>query len=118
MRTCDDGTLIVMIARVWRGWVGTDRAAEYVEYINATGMAEYLGTPGNLGAQMLARDLGDGRTEVVTLSWWESRDAIKAFAGDDIDRAVLYPDDEEFLVGNEDTVSHFEVVSSGPHPAG
>lgn len=101
-----------MIARVWRGWVSTGRAAEYVQYINDTGMAEYLQTPGNLGAQMLTRDLGDGRTEVVTLSWWESREAIKAFAGEDIDKAVFYPDDEEFLVGKEDTVSHFEVVSS------
>jgi heme-degrading monooxygenase HmoA len=102
-----------VIARVWRGWVNTSRAAEYVQYINATGMAEYLGTPGNLGAQMLTRDLGDGRTEVVTLSWWESREAIRAFAGEDIDRAVFYPDDEEFLVGKEETVSHFDVVSGG-----
>src|SRR5687767_8287408 len=107
-----------MIARMWRGWVATDRAAEYVEYIDRTGMAEYLQTPGNLGAQMWTRDLGDGRTEVLTLSWWESVDAIRAFAGEDIEQAVFYPDDEEYLVGKETTVSHFQVVSRAGASAG
>ena len=64
-----------MIARIWRGWVRTDRAAEYVDYIVRTGMAEYRGTPGNVDAQMLTRDLGDGRTEVLTMSWWDSLDS-------------------------------------------
>ena len=54
-----------MIARMWRGWVATDRAAEYVAYIEQTGLAAYRRTPGNVDAQMWTRDLGDGRTEVV-----------------------------------------------------
>ena len=40
---------------------------------------------------------------------WESRDAIKAFAGDDIEAAVLYPEDERFLIG-ESTIAHYDVV--------
>jgi heme-degrading monooxygenase HmoA len=95
---------------MWRGWVATDRAAEYTDYINATGIAEYRQTAGNLDAQMWTRDLGDGRTEVVTVSWWVSREAIVGFAGDDIDKAVFYPQDDEFLVGREESVSHFEVT--------
>jgi heme-degrading monooxygenase HmoA len=102
-----------VIARVWRGWVSTDRAAEYVQYIDATGFAEYLRTPGNRGAQMFTRDLGDGRTEVVTISWWDSRDSIRAFAGDDIEKAVSYGDDAEYLIGKEDKVAHYEVVRGG-----
>src|SRR3954453_2031355 len=98
-----------MIARMWRGWVGTGRAAEYVEYINLTGLAEYRQTPGNAGAQMWTRDLGDGRTEVVTVSWWDSLESIKGFAGDDISRAVYYPEDEGYLLAREDTVLHYEV---------
>ncbi|MBL7258083.1 antibiotic biosynthesis monooxygenase family protein [Paractinoplanes lichenicola] len=101
-----------MISRMWRGWVATDRAAEYVAYINETGMAEYKATPGNLDAQMWTRDLGDGRTEVVTLSWWESLDSIKAFAGDDITQAVFYPSDDNFLIDRETTVTHFEVTGT------
>lgn len=94
---------------MWRGWVSTERAAEYVAYINSTGIIGYRQTPGNLDAQMWTRDLGDGRTEVVTTSWWESVEAIHGFAGDDIERAVFYPQDDEFLVDREKTVTHYEV---------
>jgi len=103
-----------VIARIWRGWVSTARAAEYVAYIERTGIAEYRATPGNLGAQMLTRDLLDGRTEVLTLSWWESLESIHGFAGGDISIAVFYPEDDDFLVDRETTVSHYEVpVASG-----
>jgi len=99
-----------MIARRWRGWVATDRAEAYVDYLDATGLSEYKETPGNLGAYCLMRDLGDGRTEVQTLSFWESMDAVKRFAGDDPERAVYYPEDDDYLVGErEATVQHFRV---------
>lgn len=100
-----------MIARIWRGWVRTEDSAAYVDYIEATGMAKYRRTPGNRGAWMLARDLGDGRTEIVTLSFWASRDAIRGFAGDEIERAVFYPEDDRYLVDRETTVTHYEVVA-------
>jgi heme-degrading monooxygenase HmoA len=100
-----------MIARIWRGWVRTDRAAAYVDYIVDTGIAEYRQTAGNLGAQMLTRDLGDGRTEVLTLSWWESLDSIRGFAGDDITVAVYYPEDDDYLIDRESTVTHYEVAA-------
>jgi heme-degrading monooxygenase HmoA len=60
---------------------------------------------------MWIRDLGDGRTEVLTLSWWDSLDSIRGFAGDDIDVAVYYPEDEDYLIDRELTVSHYEVSS-------
>jgi heme-degrading monooxygenase HmoA len=98
-----------VIARIWRGWVATERTDEYVRYIERTGLAAYRATPGNQGAQMLTRDLGDGRTEVMTLSWWESLAAIHGFAGADIEQAVFYPEDDDFLVDREATVRHYEV---------
>jgi heme-degrading monooxygenase HmoA len=100
-----------MIARIWKGWVRTEDRAAYVDYIERTGMAEYRSTPGNAGACMLARDLGDDRTEIITLSFWVSRDAIGAFAGEDIERAVFYPEDDRYLVDRETTVTHYEVVA-------
>jgi len=103
-----------VIARLWRGWVATDRADEYVDYIAKTGLAEYRQTPGNRGAQMWTRDLGDGRTEVMTLSWWESLDHIRGFAGDDIGRAVYYPEDDAYLIDKEDTVTHYQVTGDAP----
>jgi hypothetical protein len=60
---------------------------------------------------MLRRDQGD-RAEFITLSLWESVDAIRAFAGDDIEAAVLYPEDEHYLLGGESTVTHYQVRSS------
>jgi heme-degrading monooxygenase HmoA len=96
---------------MWRGTVLTERAADYVDYINRTGLAEYRQTPGNLDAQMWTRDLGDGRTEVVTLSWWESLDSIKGFAGPDISRAVYYPEDEGYLLDQDPMVTHYTVAA-------
>ncbi len=97
-----------MIARVWKGVVRLDDAGAYADYIRRTGFAEYAETPGNRGAWMLRRDQED-RTEFITLSLWESREAIQAFAGDDIEAAVLYPEDERYLLG-ESTIAHYEVA--------
>jgi heme-degrading monooxygenase HmoA len=101
-----------MIARIWRGVVRSDDADAYAQYIRDTGFAEYGRTAGNRGAWMLRRDEG-GETEFITLSMWESRDAIKAFAGDDIEAAVLYPEDEKYLLGAS-TIAHFDVVDEVP----
>ena len=61
---------------------------------------------------MLRRDDGD-RTEFITFSLWESVDAVKAFAGEDYEAAVYYPEDERFLIEREDTVKHYEVAAEG-----
>lgn len=98
-----------MIARMWRGAVRRDDADAYAEYIANTGMAAYRSTPGNQGAWMLRRDVGD-RSEIVTFSLWDSQDSIRAFAGDDIDQAVFYQEDDRFLVERDRTVRHYEVV--------
>jgi heme-degrading monooxygenase HmoA len=98
-----------MIARIWQGVVRTGDADVYADYIRETGFAEYAETPGNRGAWLLRRGQGD-RTEFITLSLWDSVDAIRAFAGDDIEAAVLYPEDARYLVGGESTVTHYQVV--------
>ena len=98
-----------MIARTWRGAVRPADADAYADYIRETGFAEYGKTPGNRGAWMLRRD-EDDRTEFITLSMWESEEAIRAFAGEDIEAAVLYPEDEKYLIDGESTVTHHEVV--------
>ena len=97
---------------MWRGVVRREDADEYTAYIRDTGIAEYTQTPGDRGAWMLRRDEGE-RTEFVTYSLWDSLDAIRAFAGDDIEAAVYYPEDERFLIEREDTVKHYEVAAEG-----
>lgn len=96
--------------RTWRGAVEPGDAERYLQHQADTGIAGYRKIPGNLGAIVLRRDR-DGRCEVTTVSFWESLEAVRAFAGDDPDRARFFPGDDELLVEKDLHVDHFEVVS-------
>jgi heme-degrading monooxygenase HmoA len=100
--------VVGVIGRTWRGWTRREDADAYVAYLEQTGMPTYRGTPGNRGAWILRRDDGD-LTEFVTLTFWDSLDAVRAFAGDDVDRAVFYPEDDRFLVERDETATHWRV---------
>jgi len=100
-----------VILRRWSSRIRSADETEYVAYIAATGLKDYASTPGNLGCQMLMRGLADGTTEVTTLSWWESMDAIIAFAGDDPAVARYYPEDDRFLLAKPEQVEHHRVVA-------
>jgi len=98
-----------MIARIWRGATRAADADRYLDYLHATGLPGYRDTPGNRGVLALRRLEGD-RAEFLLLTLWESEEAVRGFAGDDVGRAVFYPEDDRFLVERDDRVSHFEVV--------
>ena len=100
-----------MIARIWRGAVAQADGDAYADYMDGTGMAAYTKTPGNRGAWMLRRDV-DGRTEFVMFTLWDSMEAITAFAGEQPDAAVFYPEDDRYLVERDETVSHYDVARS------
>jgi heme-degrading monooxygenase HmoA len=97
-----------VIARTWTGWTNSADAERYVDYLNETGVPGLAGTEGNRGVYVLRRSDGD-RAQFVVLSLWESLDAIKAFAGEDIEKAVFYARDDDFLVEREWTCVHYEV---------
>jgi|SRR5919198_3284792 heme-degrading monooxygenase HmoA len=99
------------IARIWRGAVRRDDADRYADYLRATGVKEYAETPGNRGVLMLRRDRGD-LVEFVLVTLWDSLDAVRGFAGDDVERAVFYPEDDAFLVERDLSASHFELLDS------
>ena len=80
----------------------------YAQYIRETGFNQYGQTAGNRGAWLLRRDEGD-RTQFVTYSLWDSVESIRAFAGEDFERAVYYPDDERYLLERDDRVTHYSV---------
>lgn len=100
-----------MIARTWHGVVPAERAAAYHKYLLETGVPDYLSTPGNRGVYVLRRVEGKHAHFVLT-SFWESLDAIRAFAGDEIDRARYYPEDSDYLEEFEPNVTHYEVLES------
>lgn len=97
-----------MIARIWHGVTAASQADRYLEYVRQTGLKEYRATKGNRGAFILRRTEGDN-THFLTLSFWESLDAIKKFAGEDYEKARYYPDDEKYLLEFESTVLHYEI---------
>ena len=96
------------IMREWRAEIRRTLKDEYVAYVNATGIAGYRQTPGNLGAVIATRDIDAERTEIVTLSWWKDEAAIRAFAGNEIGRAHYYPEDGRFLLTRPETVQHYD----------
>ena len=104
-----------MIARTWRGAVRADDAEAYAAYVRATGLAEYAATPGNRGAYLLYRIEGE-RAEVLTVSLWDSLDAVKGFAGADIERAVFYPEDDGYLVDRDLQARHWAVAGAADAP--
>jgi heme-degrading monooxygenase HmoA len=100
------------ILRKWTGRIRTAQAREYVEYIAGTGLDDYARTPGNLGFEMLVRELGNGETEVTTLSWWSSMESIRGFAGNTPELARYYPEDDRYLLHRPLHVEHHVIVAS------
>jgi heme-degrading monooxygenase HmoA len=98
-----------MIARVWHGVALEDKSEEYLDYVKETGVPGLSSTPGNLGV-MVYRRAEEGEVHFLLTSFWESYEAISAFAGPDIEQARYYPKDEEYLIELEPNVTHCEVV--------
>jgi len=100
-----------MIARTWHGVTHSLKADAYFAYLKESGLKEYRDTAGNRGVTVLRRTEGD-RAHFLLISFWDSFEAIRRFAGPNLDRAVYYPKDKEFLLELEPTVSHYEVLAS------
>jgi heme-degrading monooxygenase HmoA len=98
-----------MIARTWRGVVRAEDGQAYLAVVARTGLPASRATPGNVGFYVLERPAGD-RAEILTVSLWTSMDAISAFAGPDISRAVFFPEDDAYLVERDLHADHWEVV--------
>lgn len=101
-----------MIARTWHGAVSADRADEYYAYLQRTGVPDLKATGGNLGVYVMRRVQGP-EAHFFMISLWRSPDDIRAFAGEDIERARYYPEDAGFLLALEPHVTHYEVLT-GP----
>ena len=98
-----------MIIRMWHGRVNHNDAREYREFLQQRAIPDYQSVDGNIDVKILERQEEDA-THFITMTAWESFDAIKAFAGEDLERAKYYPEDEGYLLEFEPTVVHYEVV--------
>lgn len=97
-----------MIARVWHGATRAEDAEEYARYVEASGLTAARALAGNRGTLVLHRAVGD-RAEFETVLLFDSLDDIRAFAGDDIDAAVFFPEDDRYLIDRDLHVSHYTV---------
>jgi antibiotic biosynthesis monooxygenase (ABM) superfamily enzyme len=97
-----------VIAQVWRGATAAEDGDAYAAYIEETGTTSARKLAGSRGTLVLRRVVGD-RTEFQTILLFESLDDVRAFAGDDIEKAVFYPEDDRYLVDRDLSVSHYEV---------
>ncbi len=101
-----------MIARIWTGATHDEDADAYEEYMHEVAAPGYTNVPGHRALLMLRRPRGDGSTEFTMITCWDDMESIVAFAGEDPERAVFYPRDEQLLAERELTVRHYEVYGS------
>ncbi|HET8940765.1 MAG TPA: hypothetical protein VFN13_02095 [Rudaea sp.] len=98
-----------MIARIWRGITLKEKADDYLAYLRDTGLRDYATTPGNHGVTVLRRNQGE-HCEIMLISLWDSMEAVRAFAGENPDRSVYYPEDDQYLLEMEPLVRHYDVA--------
>ena len=99
-----------MIARLWRGQTAIATNTEaYFRYLTGTLFPSLKDLAGHHGAWIMRRDV-DGRTEFLAMTLWESRQAIEAFAGADIAKAIVEPEARAVLAEFDEFARHYEVA--------
>jgi heme-degrading monooxygenase HmoA len=98
-----------MIGRLWRGWANPEQADAYESLLRSEVLPGIRRIAGHRGAYVLRRER-DGRVEFVTVTFFDDLDAVRAFAGDDYEAAVVPPAARALLDEFEERSAHFEVV--------
>jgi heme-degrading monooxygenase HmoA len=99
-----------MIAREWRCRCPIPHRDGFLVHLDATGVRECQALLGFRGYQILERDMGL-EVEITLVTYWRSAEDIAAFAGQDITRAKLYPDDATFEITPDREVRHYLVLA-------
>jgi len=97
-----------VIARVWRGATLAEHGDAYAQYVEETGMRSARELPGSRGTLILRRTR-TGYAEFETIMLFDSMDDVRGFAGDELDAAVFFPEDDRYLVERDLEVKHYEV---------
>jgi antibiotic biosynthesis monooxygenase (ABM) superfamily enzyme len=97
-----------VIARVWRGATLAEDGDAYAAYLEETGMRNAREIPGSRGTLVLRRTRA-GYAEFETILLFESMEDVKGFAGDELDAAVFFDEDNRYLVERDLEVTHYEV---------
>ena len=98
-----------MIARLWRGWTSQADADAYERFLREHMFPSMERVPGFVGAELLRHDAGD-EVAFVTVTRFESLDAVRTFAGEDYERAVIEPEARALLTRHDERSEHFDVA--------
>ncbi len=98
-----------MIARIWRGWAPRERAGAYQRHYETEVSAHLRAVSGFRGAQLLRRDEG-GEVAFTSITWFTSLDAVRGFAGDDYERAVVEEGARAVLSRWDERAVHHDVA--------
>ena len=99
-----------MIARIWNGRTKVTHLEAYTQLMKDIAIPDYKKTPGFIKLSFL-RSVENDVAHFKLITYWESLEVIKNFAGADYEIAKYYPEDEQYLLEFEEKVSHFEVFS-------
>jgi heme-degrading monooxygenase HmoA len=99
-----------MISRIWHGYTEPGKADAYEALLKEEIFVGIKGRkiPGFREIQLFRRDLGP-ETEFITVMWFESLDAVRAFAGPDYEAAVVPPKARAILSRFDARSQHYEV---------
>ena len=101
-----------LTVRTWSATASSAGAGEYSRYFAGTLLPQLRELPGFAGAYLLRRELDrDGTAELTAHTFWNSREAIRAFAGDDITIAIVEPEAQAMLLEFDRTATHRSVVA-------
>ena len=98
-----------MIARLWHGWTTRENADAYEALLRREVLPHIHGIQGYKGAYLLRRDMQD-EVEFITLTLWESMSAVRAFAGEDYEVAVVPPEARRLLSRFDQRSVHYETL--------
>jgi hypothetical protein len=100
-----------MVTRIWHGASPVARSDEYLSLMRTVAIPDYCSTSGNKGAYALRRMEGD-TAHFLMITSWESGEAIRAFAEDDISVAKYYDFDRDFPLELEPCSRHYEMYNN------
>jgi heme-degrading monooxygenase HmoA len=100
-----------MIARIWSARTSAAHLSAYRSHVETKVLPVLRSIAGYQGAKLLTRAVEDD-VEVIVVTWWTSLDAIRAFAGADVERAVVAEEVRPILKVWDDRVRHYEVAVS------
>ncbi len=98
-----------MIVRMWHGRVDSSKSDEYAEFMKQRAAPDYRSVDGLQKLLFLRKNEKDV-AHFLLVTYWDSMESVKKFAGEQPEKAKYYPEDDQFLLEKEELSALYEVV--------